>query len=142
MPKVAKKPAITLNHVEQAVNSTVLTFITDCGKAIEVQEQSILDYIDATEINHSQECDGAYWDPSSITTECVKDAKEYLEANFESVTQMYFDQVVLLTMKEAFHFMQGYASSLVKQDKPIDNKAINLMLTHVQNEYGIRMEVA
>lgn len=142
MPKVAKKQSITLNHVEQAVNSPILTFITDCDKKIDVQENSLLDFIDATGINQYQECDGAYWDPASITIDCITDAKEYFENHFEEVTKMYFDQVLILTMKEASQFMQGYTKSLVLQGLPVDSDAIALIAMHVRNEYGVRMEVA
>lgn len=142
MPKVTKKSAITLNHVEQAVKSPILTFHTDCNKSIDVLETELLQFIDDTEINHSHECDGEYWDPSSTTVEFVTDAKEYLEDNFEAVTQMYFDQVLLLIIKEASSFIQGYTSSLVRQDLPVDEKAINLIMNHVQNQYGIKMEAA
>jgi len=142
MPKVAKKQSITLNHVEQAVNSPILTFITDCDKKIDVQENSILEYIDATEINHYQECDGAYWDPASITIDCITDAKEYFENHFEEVTQMYFDQVLILTMKEVSNHLQALAKHTIQNGEPIDQNFIKLQLERVYAEYGVRMEVA
>jgi hypothetical protein len=144
MSKVEKKPQTPqLDYVDQALKSPILVFVTKCERKIEVLEDDVLAYIDATNINANYELSGPYWDPATIETELEPtDAAEYLDNNFEKVTQMYFDQVVTLTMKQASEFMQGYTKSLVMQGLPVDGQAIANITMHVQNEYGIKMEVA
>lgn len=132
-----------LDYSDQPLGTDVIIFTTKCERTIEVQMQSVLDYITIAKLNVSYEMmENPFREYDACEEEIVIDAAQYLDDNFNHVCQMYFDQVVVFTIQEASNFIQGYTSALVRQNLPVDEVAITNIMSHVRNQYGISMEVA
>ena len=117
-----------------------MTFVLKSEECIDVLEKDVLAFIDDSRINVHTEIDEPYWTPSSREDEVITDAKVYLDNNFEYVTSLYFNSVLITIQKEAISFMQGYVSSILKQGREIEKSDINKMMLHIHTEYGIHME--
>jgi len=132
-----------LDYADQPIGTEIIIFTTKCERNIEVQIQSVLDYIELAKLNVSYEMmENPFQEHDACEEEITIDSAMYLDDNFNQVCQLYFDQVVVFTMQEASNFIQGYTSALVRQNLPVDETAINNIMSHVRNEYGISMEVA
>lgn len=132
-----------LDYADQPIGTDVIIFTTKCEKEITANMQDVLAYVETAKLNVSYEwVDNIYQEHDAYEMEVEVEPALYLDDNFEKVTQLYFDQVITLTLKEASQFIQGYAKSLVMQDLPVDAQAIATIQSHVRNEYGISMEVA
>lgn len=84
-----------LSYVDQAVNSSVLQFITESGRIINVKESDILDFIEQNSLNVQTGGTGLTSDPYGTEYDLTTDPTVYLDNNFDEVTSEYFQTILI-----------------------------------------------